>query len=138
MRQIEPLRSLLSPQHNHLPLLVGRDVRVRVDSEDGVGLRPILRGGSPDSGEIEPIPVSENDTVTTIAAAEPEFRCRDETAMARESPFFGAYERERLAAGFARSQAPTQFYHLHTINTTPNDDAALVERCVDIKHLLLS
>ena len=48
---IQPVEPLVTFEDRHLPVLVRRDVGVRLGGQDGIGLRPLARRGSPDNSD---------------------------------------------------------------------------------------
>lgn len=46
-KPIEPRQAVISCQHRHLPVVKRREIGIRLDCQDGVGLRPVLEIRNP-------------------------------------------------------------------------------------------
>ena len=83
-KSIEPGHALVSPQHRHLPVVVGRDIGIRLDGQDGIGLRPILSRQPPDPREIEPVAIGKREAEVLVA----KLRRRHQAAVGRKRSSF--------------------------------------------------
>jgi hypothetical protein len=52
-RQIQPSDPILTPDHGHLPVLVGSHVRIGFRCQHRIGFRPIVGRRPPDAGKVE-------------------------------------------------------------------------------------
>ena len=105
--QVEPRHSLVAPEHGHLAVVERREVGVRLDRQDRIGLGPALGRRPPNPRKIEPVAVGEGVGIGSAAALVMDLRSGDQAAMARKAAALGANQREGPASRFARAAGPT-------------------------------
>ncbi len=116
--------------------MVGCDVDIRLDRQDGIGLRPAMGRLPPDTREIEPVTVLERETEVPRPTAMAKLGCRHQTAVVGwKRPSFRADDIGRAWAAIEPTQPPGQLHHLHMAVMPSYDDAALVERGVGLENL---
>lgn len=130
-KPVEPDQALIAGENRHLPVVQWRDIGIRLDCQDGIGLMPIGGCRSPDPCEIEPVAVSERETEAPVA----KLRRRHQAAVGWKCPSFRSNDVHSAWTAVARTQPPWQFHHLHIAVMAPYDDAALVERRVGLENL---
>ena len=130
-KPVEPGQALIAGEDRHLPVVERREIGVRLDCQDGIGLRPIHGRGAPDPREIKPVAVGEREAEAFMA----ELRGRHQAAVGRKRPSLRTNNIRGSWATVQRTQSPWQFHHLHIAVMAPYDDAALVERGVGLENL---
>ncbi len=61
---LEPFHSPVAEQDGHLSVVIRWDIGIRVDSENGISLRPIRRRSPPDPCEVEPVAISKGKLIS--------------------------------------------------------------------------
>lgn len=129
-KSVEPGRALVACQHRHLPVVIGRDIGIRFDGQDGIGLRPILIRRPPDPREIEPVTIGERKAEVLVA----KLGSRHQTAVGWKGLSFRSDDIDSTRAAIAGAQPPAQLDHLHVTFIAPDDDPALIERSIGLKN----
>lgn len=123
-KPVEPGQALISCQHGHLPVVKRREIGIRFDCEDGVGLRPIRGRRPPDPREVEPVAIGGREAEAPMA----KFGSGHQAAMGRKGPSFRPNDVHGARSTVAGPQPPWQLNHLHIAVTAPYDHAALIKR----------
>ncbi len=105
--------------------------RIRLDRQDGIGLRPVVDRRPPNPREIELVTIGERETEGSVA----KLRGRHQAAVGWKRPSFRTDDVYGAGSAVARPQPPRQLHHLHIAVMAPYDDAALVERGVELENL---
>ncbi|EHK74397.1 hypothetical protein SM0020_29180 [Sinorhizobium meliloti CCNWSX0020] len=130
-QSVEPGHASLPSQHHHLPVVERRKIGIRLDRQDGIGLRPVVDRRPPNPREIELVTIGERETEGSVA----KLRGRHQAAVGWKRPSFRTDDVYGAGSAVARPQPPRQLHHLHIAVMAPYDDAALVERGVELENL---
>lgn len=128
---VEPGHPLIAGENRHLPVVQRRDIDIRLDCQDGIGLRPVRGRRPPDPREIEPVAVGEREAEAPMA----KLGSGHQASVRRKRPSLRSNDVHGTRPAVARTQTPWQLHHLHIAVMAPYDNAAIVERGVGLENL---
>lgn len=130
---IEPIHALTAQQHCALAFLIERDIIIGPNGYDRISVRTSIGRSTPDTGEIEPVPVLKRKAVALVARRHVKFRCRDEAAIAIERAAFRSHEAEGVIIGWGRGQAPRELNQFKFTSVIAYDRASATKGAIFIK-----